>query len=83
MLSDLPVVCEPLIREFYANVVIRKDELSCWVRRKEITINAHDIDEVLGLEGLEDYDFSNYKDRMLSIETVRTSCEEADYNQQC
>ena len=70
MLSDLPVVCKPLIREFYANVVIREDELSCRVRRKEFTINAHDIDEVLGLEGLEDYDFSNYKDRMLSIETV-------------
>ena len=29
LLSDLPVVCEPLIREFYANVVIREDELSC------------------------------------------------------
>ena len=32
LLSDLLVVCEPLIREFYSNVVIREDELSCWVR---------------------------------------------------
>ena len=72
LLSDLPVVCKPLIREFYANVVIREDELSCWVRRKEFTIDAYDIDEVLGLEGLEDHDFTNYKDRMLSIETVQT-----------
>ena len=70
LLSDLPAVCEPLIREFYANVVIRGDELSCWVRRKEFTIDAHDIDEVLGFEGLEDHDFTNYKDKMLSIETV-------------
>ena len=46
--------------------------MSCWVRRKEFTIDAHDIDEVLGLEGLEDSDFTNYKDRMLSIETVQT-----------
>ena len=72
LLSDLPAVCEPLIKEFYANAVIREDELSCWIRRKEFTIDAYDIDEVLGLEGLEDFDFTNYKDRMLSIETVQT-----------
>ena len=59
LLIDLPAVCEPLIREFYANVVIKEDELSCWVRRKEFTIDAHDIDEVLGLEGLEDSGFTN------------------------
>ena len=46
--------------------------MSCWVRRKEFTIDAHDIDEVLGLEGLEDSDFTNYKDRMFSIETIQT-----------
>ena len=36
-LSDLPVVCEPLIREFYSNAVIRENDLSCWVRGKEFT----------------------------------------------
>ena len=70
MLSDLPAVCEPLIREFYSNTVIREDELSCWVRGIEFTLDAHNIDDVLGLEGLEDHDFINYKDRMLSIETI-------------
>ena len=29
------------------------------------------IDDVLGLEGLKDHEFINYKDRMLSIETVQ------------
>ena len=72
LLSDLPALYEPLIKEFYANAMIREDELSYWVRRKEFTIDAYDIDEVLGLEGLEDSDFTNYKDRMLSIETVQT-----------
>ena len=72
LLSDLPAVCELLIREFYANAVIKEDELSCRVRRKEFTIDAHDIDEVLELEGLEDHDFTNYKDKMLPIETVQT-----------
>ena len=38
----------------------------CWVRGHEFTLDAQDIDEVLGLEGLEEYKFINYKDRMLS-----------------
>ena len=71
LLSDLPAVCEPLIREFYANATIREDELNCWIRGHEFTLDAHDIDEVLGLDGLKDHDFTNYKDRMLSIETVQ------------
>ena len=71
LLSDLPVVCEPLIREFYSNAMIREDDLSCWVRGKEFTLDAHDIDDVLGLEGLEDQEFVNYKDRIVSIETVQ------------
>ena len=72
LLSDLPAICEPLIREFYANVVIREDKLSYWIRRKEFTIDTHDIDEVLRLESLEDHNFTNYKNRMLSIEIVQT-----------
>ena len=31
-----------------------------------------DKDEVLGFEGLDDHDFTHYKDRMLSIETVQS-----------
>ena len=72
LLSDLPGMCEPLIREVYANAVLREDELNCWIIGKEFTIDASDIDNVLGLEGLDDHDFTNYKDRMLSIETVQS-----------
>ena len=71
LLSGLPGVCKPLIREFYSNVKIREDELDFWVREHEFTLDAHDIDEVLGLEGLKEYKFINYKDRMLSLETVQ------------
>ena len=71
LLSGLPRVCEPLIREFYSNVKIREDELDCWVRGHEFTLDAHDIDKVLGLEGLEKYEFINYKDKMLSLETIQ------------
>ena len=71
LLSDLSRVCEPLIREFYSNVKIREDELDCWVREHKFTLDAHDIDEVLGLEGLKEYEFINYKDRMLSLEIVQ------------
>ena len=31
LLSDLPRVCEPLIREFYANAILREDEIDCWL----------------------------------------------------
>ena len=71
LLSGLPEVCEPLIRKFYSNVKIREDELDCWVREHEFTLDAHNINEVLGLEGLEEYEFINYKDRMLSLENVQ------------
>ena len=69
LLSDLPRVCEALIRGFYANVVLREDEINCWIRGHEFSIDLDDIDEVLGFEDLE-HDFTHYKDRMLSIETI-------------
>ena len=72
LLSDLLGVCEPLIREFYANVVPKEDEINCWIRGKEFTIDAGDIDEVLRLEGLNDHDLTNYKDKMLFIEIVQS-----------
>ena len=59
MLSGLPGVCEPLIREFYSNVKIREDELDCWVRGHEFTLDAHDIDEVK---------------RSMSLSTTKTGC---------
>ena len=31
LLSDLPKVCEPLIREFYANARLREHEINCWI----------------------------------------------------
>ena len=72
LLSDLPGVCECLIREFYANARLREDEIDCWIRGHEFTIDAGDIDEVLGLKGLDNHDFTNYKDRMLSIKTIQS-----------
>ena len=39
LLSGLPRVCELLIREFYSNVKIREDELDCWVRGHEFTLD--------------------------------------------
>ena len=71
LLGDLSGVCELLIREFYANAILREDEIDCWIRGKEFTIDFEDIDDVLGFEDLE-YDFTHYKDRMLSIETVQS-----------
>ena len=59
-----------MIREFYANVVLREHEINCWIRGHEFTTDVDDIDEVLGFEDMDDHDFTHYKDRMLSLETV-------------
>ena len=72
LLSDLPRVCEPLIREFYANAVLREHEINCWIRGHEFTIDVDDIDKVLGFKDMDDNDFTHYKDRMLSLEIVQT-----------
>ena len=60
-----------MIREFYANAILREDEINCWIRGHEFNIDLEDIDDVLGFENLE-HDFTHYKDRMLSIETVQS-----------
>ena len=72
LLSDLPGVCEPLIREFYANARLREYEINFWIRGHEFTIDVDDIDEVLRFDDLDDHDFTHYKDRMLSIEIVQS-----------
>ena len=64
-------MCEPLIWEFYANVILREDVIDCWLRGHEFTIDVEDIDKVLGFEDLE-HDFTHFKDRMLSIETIQS-----------
>ena len=71
LLGDLYGLCEPLIREFYANAILREDEINYWIRGPEFTIDLEDIDDVLGFEDLE-HDFIHYKDRMPSIETVQS-----------
>ena len=44
LLSDLPGVCEPLIREFYANAILREDEINYWIRGHEFNIDINDIE---------------------------------------
>ena len=51
--------------------MLREDEINCWIRGHEFIIDLDDIDEVLGFEDLE-HDFTHYKNRMLSIETIQT-----------
>ena len=72
LLGDLPRVCEPLIREFYANAILRNDYIDCWIRDNEFTLEVGDIDGVLGHGDLHHKDFTPFKDRMLSIETVQS-----------
>ena len=52
--------------------MLREHEINCWIRGHEFTIDVDDINEVLGFEDMDDHDFTHYKDRMLSLETVQT-----------
>ena len=70
LLGDLPRVCEPLIREFYANAILREDEINCWIRGHDFNIELENIDDVLGFEDLK-HDCTHDKDKMLSIETIQ------------
>ena len=69
LLCDLPGVCEPLICEFYANAILREDEINYWIRAHAFNIDLEDIDDVLGFKDLEHY-FTHYKDRMLFIKML-------------
>ena len=60
-----------MIQEFYANVVLREDEINCWIRGHEFNIDLEDIDEVLAFKELE-HDCTLYKDKMLSIKMVQS-----------
>ena len=44
LLSDLPGVCDPLIRECYANAILREDEINYWIRGHEFNIDINDIE---------------------------------------
>ena len=72
LIGDLPGVCEPLIKEFYANAIPRNDYIDCWVRGNEFILEVGDIDGILGHGDLYHEDFTPFKDRMLSIKTVQS-----------
>ena len=72
LLGDLPRVCEPQIREFYANAILRNDYLDCWVRGHEFTLEMGDIDGVLRHGDLDQEEFTLFKEKMLSMETVQS-----------
>ena len=48
LLGDLLEVCEPPIREFYANAIFRNNYIDCWVKGNEFTLEVENIDDILG-----------------------------------
>ena len=72
LLGDLPLVCESLIREFYANATLKEGFVECWVRGHAFTLDVGDINRSLGHGELDHEGFIPYKDRMVSLETVQS-----------
>ena len=71
LLGDLPGVCEPLIKEFYANASLKDDHIECWVRSHAFTLDMDVIDALLGLGELDYEGFIPFKDKMVSLELVQ------------
>ena len=64
LLGDLPRVYEPLIRELYANAILREDEINCWIRGHEFTIDLEDIE----------MKFLVLRSQSMILLTTRTEC---------
>ena len=71
LLGELPRVCEPFIREFYANASLKEDHIECWVRGRAFTLYMGDIDAILGLEQQDHEGFIPFKDKIVFLETVQ------------
>ena len=69
-LANSPV-CDPLIREFYANASLKKEHIECWVRGHEFNLDIENIDVMLGFEEKNHEGFTPFKDRMLSAKSVQ------------
>ena len=70
LLGEFPGICEPFIREFYANASLKEDHIKCWVRGRAFTLDVEDIDAILGLDEQDHDGFTPFKDRMVSLESV-------------
>ena len=71
LLGEFLKICEPLIREFYANASLKGEHIQCWVRGPSFTLDTEDIDAMLGLEEHDHEGFTPFKDRMLSLESMQ------------
>ena len=69
--GDLPRVCKPLIKEFYANASLKEDHINCWVRGHAFTLDMDVIDALLGLGEQDHEGFIPFKDRMVSLESIQ------------
>ena len=71
LLGEFPRICDPLIREFYANALLKEEHIECRVRGHEFTFDIEDIDAMLGFEEQNHEGFTPFKDRMISLESVQ------------
>ena len=71
LLGKFPRIYDPLIREFYANALLKEEHIECWVRGHEFTLDIEDINAMLGFEEQNHEGFTPFKDRMIFLESVQ------------
>ena len=50
LLGEVLRICDPLIKEFYANASLKEEHIECWVKGHEFTLYIEGIDAMLGFE---------------------------------
>ena len=71
LLGEFLGICDPLIREFYANASLREEHIDYLVRGHAFTLDIEEIDAMLEFEEQNHEGFTLFKDRMLSLESVQ------------
>ena len=59
-----------IIREFFANALMEREQINCWVRQRELIITRESIQEVLEIRPLSQQISIQYDERLDSLEPM-------------
>ena len=59
-----------IIREFFANALVKGEHINCWVRQREFSVTRESIQEILEVRPPTQQSFIQYDDRMDFLEPI-------------
>ena len=70
LLNQSGNVFADIIREFFANFLVEREYISCWVRQREFSITRVSIQDLLDVRPLSQQITIHYDDRLDSLEPI-------------